>query len=253
MLGASEGVSKWESQWSPWRNISLWAPIQHGERGLSNRGRQSGPVSWHQAMGSSSSVHPANLYGGVGGHSALRDPKCYSFLLCAVSQGFFIPYQFLENRSEKSSTQFSGLRSWERAPAWIPFSDSLQWPYLNVICSVMPLVLKIVNAFWPFEDCYLLGFVFVLFFFFFLLPKAAFYEDIWTGVSANKAPLFHSRLGSLASLFLSTPVPRSWSTETMTEDVLKDWMWKMRGQRLRMASNLGDGWGWYSLIWKILN
>ena len=23
--------------------------------------------------------------------------------------------------------QFSGLRSWERAPAWIPFSDSLQW------------------------------------------------------------------------------------------------------------------------------
>ena len=42
----------------------------------------------------------------------------------------------------------------------------------------MPLVLKIVNAFWPFEDCYLLGFVFVLFFFFFLLPKAALYEDI---------------------------------------------------------------------------
>ena len=100
------------------------------------------------------------------GRSALRDPICYSFLLCAVSQGFSIPYQFLENRSEKSSTQFSGLRSWERAPAWIPFSDSLQWPYLNVICSVMPLVLKIVNAFWPFEDCYLLGFVFVLFFFF---------------------------------------------------------------------------------------
>ena len=27
--------------------------------------------------------------------------------------------------------QFSGLRSWERAPAWIPFSDSLQW-----LCSV---------------------------------------------------------------------------------------------------------------------
>ena len=27
--------------------------------------------------------------------------------------------------------QFSELRSWERAPAWIPFSDSLQW-----LCSV---------------------------------------------------------------------------------------------------------------------
>ena len=89
--------------------------------------------------------------------------------------------------------------------------------------------------------------------FFFLLPKAAIYEDIWTGVSANKAPLFHLRLGSPASLFSLTPVPRSWSTKTMTEDVLKDWMWKMRGQRLRMTSNLGDGWGWYSLIWQILN
>ena len=39
----------------------------------------------------------------------------------------------------------------------------------------MPLLLKILNAFWPFEDCYLLGFVFAQFF---LLPKAALYEDI---------------------------------------------------------------------------
>ena len=35
----------------------------------------------------------------VRGRSALRDPICY-FLLCAVSQGLTIPYQFLENRSE---------------------------------------------------------------------------------------------------------------------------------------------------------
>ena len=43
----------------------------------------------------------------------------------------------------------------------------------------MPLLLRIWNAFWPFEDCYLLGFVFAqCFFFFFLLPKAALYEDI---------------------------------------------------------------------------
>ena len=35
----------------------------------------------------------------------------------------------------------------------------------------MPLLLRIWNAFWPFEDCYLLGFVFAQFFF--LLPKAA--------------------------------------------------------------------------------
>ena len=39
----------------------------------------------------------------------------------------------------------------------------------------MPVLLRIWNAFWPFEDCYLLGFVFVQSF---LLPKAALYEDI---------------------------------------------------------------------------
>ena len=48
-------------------------------------------------------------------------------MLFSVSQGPSVPYQFLENRNEQSCTQFSGLRSWERAPAWIPFSDSLQW------------------------------------------------------------------------------------------------------------------------------
>ena len=61
------------------------------------------------------------------GRSALRDPICYSFLLCAVSQGFSIPYQFLENRNEQNCMQFWRLRSWEGAPAWIPFRDSLQW------------------------------------------------------------------------------------------------------------------------------
>ena len=39
----------------------------------------------------------------------------------------------------------------------------------------MSLLLKILNAFWPFEDCYLLGFVLAHFF---LLPKAALCEDI---------------------------------------------------------------------------
>ena len=29
--------------------------------------------------------------------------------------------------NEWSCMQFSGLRSWERVPAWIPFSNSLQW------------------------------------------------------------------------------------------------------------------------------
>ena len=66
----------------------------------------------------------------VRGRSALRDPICYSFLLCAISQGFSIPYQFLENRNEQSCTQLSGLRSWERAPAWTPFSDLLGLSFL---------------------------------------------------------------------------------------------------------------------------
>ena len=65
-------------------------------------------------------------WGAVKGRSTLRDP--IGFLpLCAVSQGLSVPYQFLENRNEQSYSQFSGLRSWERAPAWIPFNDSLQW------------------------------------------------------------------------------------------------------------------------------
>ena len=138
---------------------------------------------------------------------------CYYFLLCAICQGFSIPYQFLETGVSRAARS-SGLRWWERASASIPFCDSLQWPYLNVIYSVMPLFLKILNAFWPFEDCYWPGFVFVQLF---LLPKAALYKDIQTGVPANKTPLFHSRLGSPASLFSLTPVSRSWSTKTVKQ------------------------------------
>ena len=68
-----------------------------------------------------------NKKGGiVRGRSTLRDPICF-IPLCAISQGLSVPYQFLENRNKQSCTQFSGLRSWERAPAWILFSDSLQW------------------------------------------------------------------------------------------------------------------------------
>ena len=62
----------------------------------------------------------------VRGRSTLRDPICF-LPLCAVSQGLSVPYQFLENRNEQSCTQFSVPRSWQRAPVWVPFSDSLQW------------------------------------------------------------------------------------------------------------------------------
>ena len=49
------------------------------------------------------------------------------FPLYAISHELSVPYQFLEYRDEWSCMQFSWLRSWERAPAWIPFSDSIQW------------------------------------------------------------------------------------------------------------------------------
>ena len=48
------------------------------------------------------------------------------FPLCAISQGFSVPYQFLLPE-QVEFMQFSGLRSRERAPPWIPFSSSLQW------------------------------------------------------------------------------------------------------------------------------
>ena len=54
-----------------------------------------------------------------------------------------------------------------------PFSDF----YLKVIYSFMPLLHRIWNVFGHFDDCYLFGSV-LAHFFFFQLPKAAFYEDI---------------------------------------------------------------------------
>ena len=125
--------------------------------------------------------------------------------MCAISQRLSIPYQFLENRSEQSCMQFSGLRSWERPPAWIPFSDSLQWPYLNVIYSVMPLLLRIWNAFWPLKD-YLLGIVFAQGFFYCLkLPCMKIYKHEFLQI---KHPCFTRHLGPLhPSHQLQSPSP----------------------------------------------
>ena len=40
----------------------------------------------------------------------------------------------------------------------------------------MPLLLRIWNAFWPFKDCYLLGFVFAQFFYCLKLPCMKIYK-----------------------------------------------------------------------------
>ena len=91
----------------------------------------------------------------------------------------------------------------KRAPAWIPFSDSLQWPFQ--LCPSY-------SGYWMLSGPLKIVIRLALFFAqFFLLAKAC--------ISTNKAPLFHSRLGSPASLFLSTPVPMSQSTKTMTTNL----------------------------------
>ena len=159
-------------------------------------------------------------YLNVRGHSALRDPMllcvcvcvCVCMCVCAVFQGFSVSYQFQENRNEQSCTQFSGLRSWEKAPAWIPFSDSLQWlPSVILLkCNLFSYApLRIWNAFWPFEDCYLLDFVFAQFFFFFCclkLPCMKIYKHASLQI---KHPCFTQDLGPLcpSSHRLQSPGP----------------------------------------------
>ena len=90
--------------------------------------------------------------------------------------------------------------------------DSFQWLpsvtfYLKVIYSVMPLLLRIWNAFWPFEDCYLLGFVFAQFFFYCLkLSCMKIYKRAFLQI---KHPCFTRDLGPLrpSSRRLQSPGP----------------------------------------------
>ena len=89
--------------------------------------------------------------------------------------------------------------------------DSFQWLpsvtfYLKVIYSVMPLLLRIWNAFWPFEDCYLLGFVFAQFFYCLKLPSMKIYKCAFLQI---KHPCFIQDLGPLhpSSCQLQSPGP----------------------------------------------
>ena len=77
--------------------------------------------------------------------------------------------------------------------------DSLQWLpsvtfYLKVICSVMPLFLRIWNAFWPFQDCYLLRFVYPQCFYCLKLPCRKIYNYAFLQI---KHPYFTRDLGPL--------------------------------------------------------
>ena len=95
--------------------------------------------------------------------------------------------------------------------------DSFQWLpsvtfYLKVIYSVMPLLLRIRNAFWPFEDCYFLGSVFAQIFFYCLkLPCMKIYKHAFLQI---KYACFTRDLGPLRpSHRLQSPGPglrRAW-------------------------------------------
>ena len=56
-----------------------------------------------------------------------KESNMLFFFLCVpfLKDSLFLINSYFGN--ERSCTQFSGLRSWERVPAWIPFSNSLQW------------------------------------------------------------------------------------------------------------------------------
>ena len=121
--------------------------------------------------------------------------------------------RILYSSSVAAGTSRAARSSWdwdpEKGHLLCPFSDSLQWPHSNVICSVMPLSLRTCNAFWPFEDCYLLGFVFAQFFFFFYclkLPCMMIYEHAFL---QTKHPCFTRDLGPLhpSSRRLQSPGP----------------------------------------------
>ena len=130
-------------------------------------------------------------------------------MLFSVSQRPSVPYQFLENRTKQSCTQFSGLRSWGRTNTWIPFSNLLLFCKTIWLCSYFQdmdcllalwrLLFPSLLLLWPYDDCYSLTYCcyvsgFGVFAQIYFLPKASLYNNIKAHAAMNKAPLFHSRL-----------------------------------------------------------
>ena len=106
--------------------------------------------------------------------------------------------------------------------------------YLKVIYSVMPLLLRIWNAFWPFQDCYLLGFVFAQFFYCLKLPSMKIYKCAFLQI---KHPCFIQDLGPLhpSSCQLQSPGPglqRSW--QVVPKQVPGERPWQVDGVTVRI-------------------
>ena len=151
--------------------------------------------------------------GKVSGDVQFQGIQYVILFFCVLFLKDSIPYQLLEIRNEQSCAQFSGLRSWERAPAWIPFSDSLQWLpsvtcYLKVIYSVMPL-LGYGMLFGPLKIVTCLALLLLNFFYCLKLPCMKIYKRAFLKI---KHPCFTRDLGPLhpSSRRLQFPGPGLW-------------------------------------------
>ena len=148
------------------------------------------------------------------GRSTLRDPVCciFFFSMLFLKESVFLTssWKIGTSRAARSS------QDWDHEKGHLlgflsvtPFSDLLLKGNLFSYAP-LPQDMECFLALWR------LLLAWLCFSSIILLPKAALYEDIETYVSANKAPLFHSRPGFPASFFSLTPVPRSQSTKTVT-------------------------------------
>ena len=136
-----------------------------------------------------------------------KESTCCFLLLCVLSKGPSIPYQFLENRNSRAACR---SQDWGHETERMRGFPSMTF-YFNVIYSATSLLLRIWIVFWPCDNCYSPSFVFAQLYFCCLkLPCMEIYK---AHAATNQVPLFHSRLGSSSSFFSLTTVPRSRSKD----------------------------------------
>ena len=132
----------------------------------------------------------------VRGWSTLRDPICCIFFLCVP---FLKDCLFLISSWDTGTSRAAcSSQDWDHGKEHLLGFPSVTL-FSDLLLKGLSILLQLVefHSFWWFSNHFI--------------------EDIKTCVSTNKVPLLHSRLGSPASFFLLTPVPRSQSIKTMTE------------------------------------
>ena len=130
-----------------------------------------------------------------------------------ISQGFSIPHQLLQERAELHAVLGTEIlrKGTCLVPSVTPSSD-LTETWSAQLCGHATC-----NAFWTFEDCYLLGFVFVQFFFFFYCLKLPCMKIYKQAFLQTKHLCFTWDLGPLRPSSHWLQSPRSQSTKTITE------------------------------------